>query len=215
MRAFGVGGASAVASTRTRCLLLAALAVSVAVMMIIVNWMNVSSLHSCVRCQPSSSGSSTGGEICCGHDPRIISLTSVRPGACPAKPAAAGRKMFATTAVMAVAVVTAAACVRHGVQENQACRTIKAATSKLWPRTGTLLGHNPPSPQQHLPLVLASVLAYGPTPVAAGRWVSAAVEEPPTAFFLLPAAFAVAFPSPEASHFLSSFDSRPLKYCYI
>ena len=176
--ASGAGGASAVASTRTRCLLLATLAVSMAVMMIIVNWMNVSSLQPCVRCQSSTSGTSTGGEKAgnvktvnsCGHNPRIISLTSVRPGACPAQPAAAGRKMFATTAVMAVAVVTAAACVRHGMQENQACSTIKAVSSKLrWPWTGTLLGQKLPSPQQHLSLMLALVLAYGPTPVTAGR----------------------------------------------
>ena len=55
--------ASAVEATRTRrCLLLAALAVSMAVMMLIVNGMNVSSLQLRVRDQTSSSGSPTGGE---------------------------------------------------------------------------------------------------------------------------------------------------------
>ena len=55
--------ASAVEATRTRrCLLLAALAVSMAVMMLIVNGMNVSSLQPRVRDQTSSSGSPTGGE---------------------------------------------------------------------------------------------------------------------------------------------------------
>ena len=77
------------------------------------------------------------------------------------KDMAGWRKAFTTTAVMSAAAVIAAACVSNGVH-------------KLWPSTVSFLGQKLSSPQPHLALVLASVLAYGPTPVAAGRWVFAA-----------------------------------------
>ena len=153
---------AAMTAARTCCLMLLAASVLVAVMLA-ASALQVSPLQSCVS-------------VMCGQ--RLFGWLPAQPAALPsasglwalAKTTVAARKAFTATAALAAAAVAAASCVSHGVRRSQPWhRTLEAVAASMPRLTSTPLGWKPPSSQQPLALVLASVLVYGPPPVFAGR----------------------------------------------
>jgi hypothetical protein len=155
---------AAMTAARTCCLMLLSASVLVAVMLA-ASALQVSPLQSCVS-------------VMCGQ--RLFGWLPAQPAALPsasglwvpalAKTTVAARKAFTATAALAAAAVVAASCVSHGVRRSQPWhRTLEAVAASMPRLTSTPLGWKPPSSQQPLALVLASVLVYGPTLVFAGR----------------------------------------------